>query len=79
MDDQPMEQVWQRCAVRELSSLLSELSNDRFTTAEDFCIQMAVAAQLLRALYGQSELERIREWRARLAQYSRELEPPESE
>lgn len=79
MDNDSLDQLWQRAAARELSGLLAELCQNRFTTAEDFCIQMAVAAQLLRALHGQSELERIREWRARLAQYSRELEPPESE
>lgn len=71
MPDSPLGECWQRAAAAELTSLLSELCLDRFTTAEDFCCQMLLASQLLRANHGQSERDRIIEWRRRLAEWER--------
>lgn len=80
MSDDSLEQDWQRAAVTELSSLLAELCQNKFTSAEDFCCQMSIAAQMLRAMHGQSEVERIREWRQRLNDWSKNQlgngEPP---
>lgn len=70
MRDNLLDQSWQRAAVMELSSLMAELCQNSFTSADDFCIQMTIAAQMLRSIHGQSQLEQIRLWRQRLSDYS---------
>ena len=72
MSDNLLEQSWQRAEIMELSSLMAELCQNHFTSAEDFCCQMTIAAQMIRAIHGQSEVERIREWRLRLEEFSRD-------
>lgn len=76
---QPLDEDWEKAAIKDLVDIMQWLCHGSFANADDFCERMAGSTRAIKSVWGRGEptaRERLAEWRGRLEEFEQSQSSP---